>query len=69
MCVVFGPGSIGPAVIDAMRAKAGQRVTIYLMSVPSADDVIRMSSINNASGVIISQALPLLTDAGNRSVR
>ena len=69
MCVVFGPGSIGPAVIDAMREKVGQRVTIYLMSSSSADDIIRMSGVQNANGVIISQALPLPTDAGNRSVR
>ncbi|SFB00813.1 amino acid/amide ABC transporter substrate-binding protein, HAAT family [Collimonas sp. OK607] len=69
MCVVFGPGSIGPAVIDAMREKIGQRVTIYLMSSSSADDIIRMSGVQNANGVIISQALPLPTDAGNRSVR
>lgn len=68
MCIVFGPGSIAPAVVDAFRARAGQKVSIYLMSVSSADSLIR-SSLANANGVIISQAMPLPTDIGNRSVR
>lgn len=69
MCVVFGPGNIGPTVIDAVREKAGHGVIIYLMSVSSADDIIRISGAKNANGVIISQALPLPTDSGNRIVR
>lgn len=69
MCVVFGPGSIAPAVVEALRAHAGPSVAIYLMSVSSADAVIKLSSLKNTNGVIISQALPLPTDTGNRSVR
>lgn len=69
MCIVLGPGNIGPAIIDAIRAKAGQKVMIYLMSGTSADDLIRMSSMRNLAGVVISQVLPLPTDAGPRSVR
>lgn len=69
MCIVFGPGPIAPKVLEEVRKKFGQQPTIYVMSVSSAPDLIRMAGIKNAFGTIISQALPLPSDLGNRSVR
>jgi ABC-type branched-subunit amino acid transport system substrate-binding protein len=45
MCVVFGPGNIGPDIINAIRKKVGSAVRIYLMSVSSAEDVVRASGV------------------------
>lgn len=67
--VVFGPGNIGSNLVRYVHAKKGQITAVYLMSIIGYDELIKAVGLSAATGVIISQALPMPTDSRLKIVK
>jgi branched-chain amino acid transport system substrate-binding protein len=60
--VIFGPGSVTPSAIKAIREKHGQSVMIYALITPPPAALIATIGLENASGLIVPQLVPLPSD-------
>ncbi len=67
--VAFGPGSIGPELVQHVRVKRGQFMGIYLMSNSGYGELLKSAGLNSAKWVMISQALPMPTDSRPKIVK
>jgi branched-chain amino acid transport system substrate-binding protein len=67
--VIFGPGSVTPAAIKVIREKNGQSIMIYALIVPPHTTLINMIGLQDATGLITAQLVPLPNDMRYKIVK